>query len=135
MSKSLNNAIYLSDDHKQINRKVMDAVTDPARIHKTDPGHPEVCTVYEYHKVFNQNEIEEIEADCRKGAIGCVACKKKLAGCLNNLLEPMRERREKYSQNPGLVKDILIEGTRKAQRAAQETMIEVREAMGINYFG
>ncbi|MDD3364694.1 MAG: tryptophan--tRNA ligase, partial [Syntrophomonas sp.] len=67
MSKSLNNAIYLSDDSQELRKKVMDAVTDPARIHKTDPGHPEVCTVYEYHKVFNQLEVEQIEGECRRG--------------------------------------------------------------------
>jgi len=135
MSKSLNNAIYLSDSTKEIQEKVMSAVTDPARIRKNDPGHPEVCTVYEYHKVFNQLEVEQIEEDCRQGAIGCVNCKKKLAGCLDALLEPMRERRLKYSQTPGLIKDILMEGTSKAHRAARETMSEVRDAMGINYFG
>ncbi|PKM76779.1 MAG: tryptophan--tRNA ligase [Firmicutes bacterium HGW-Firmicutes-15] len=134
MSKSLNNSIYLSDDSSEIRKKVMEAVTDPARIHKTDPGHPEVCTVYEYHKVFNQIEVEQIEGECRRGEIGCVVCKKRLAGCLDALLEPMRERRSKYSQNPGLVKDILMEGTKKAHRVAKETMDEVRDAMGINYF-
>lgn len=135
MSKSLNNAIYLSDSTQEISKKVMEAVTDPARIHKNDPGHPEVCTVFEYHQVFNQAEIEQIEADCRQGAIGCVACKKRLAGCLDKLLEPMRARRAKFEQNPGLVRDILMEGTRKAHQVARETMGEVREAMGINYFG
>ncbi len=134
MSKSLNNAIYLSDDSTEIRKKVMEAVTDPARIHKNDPGHPEVCTVYEYHKVFNPTEVEEIAGECRRGEIGCVACKKRLAGCLDALLEPMRERRRPYSQNPGLVKDILMAGTKKAHQVAKETMHEVRDAMGINYF-
>ncbi|MEA4926476.1 MAG: tryptophan--tRNA ligase [Syntrophomonadaceae bacterium] len=134
MSKSLNNAIYLSDNTQEISKKVMEAVTDPARIHKNDPGHPQVCTVFEYHKVFNQSEVEQIEADCRKGAIGCVNCKKRLAGCLDALLEPMRERRAPYVQNPQLVKDILLEGTRKAHQVARETMDEVRDAMGISYF-
>ncbi|MDD4171393.1 MAG: tryptophan--tRNA ligase, partial [Syntrophomonas sp.] len=135
MSKSLNNAIYLSDNSPEIRKKVMDAVTDPARIHKNDPGHPEVCTVFEYHKVFNQVEVQQIEEDCRQGTIGCVNCKKKLAGCIDALLEPMHERRQKYSANPTLIKDILMEGTKKAHRVAKETMSEVRDAMGINYFG
>lgn len=134
MSKSLNNAIYLSDDSSEIRKKVMEAVTDPARIHKNDLGHPEVCTVYEYHKVFNPMEVEQIEGECRRGEIGCVACKKRLARCLDALLEPMRARREKYSLNPDLVKDILMEGTKKAHQVAKETMDEVRDAMGINYF-
>jgi len=135
MSKSLDNAIYLSDTSLEIKKKVMDAVTDPARIHKNDPGHPEICTVFAYHKVFNPSEVPQIETDCRQGNIGCVDCKKKLIGCLDALLEPMRERRTNYLKNPGLVKDILLEGTRRAHGVARETMVEVREAMGINYFG
>jgi len=134
MSKSLNNAIFLSDNSQEIRQKVMEAVTDPARIHKTDPGHPEICTVHEYHAIFNRSEVEQIEEECRRGEIGCVNCKKRLSACLDTLLEPMRERREKYSNNPQLVKEILMEGTKKAHRAAQETMYEVRDAMGINYF-
>lgn len=135
MSKSLDNAIYLSDTPAEIKKKVMDAVTDPARIHKNDPGHPEICTVFAYHSVFNRSEVPQIESDCRQGCIGCVDCKKRLIGCLNTLLEPMRERRQKYLQNPRLVREILLDGTQRAHGVARETMAEVREAMGINYFG
>ncbi len=135
MSKSLDNAIYLGDDATEVENKVKEAVTDPARIRKTDPGHPEVCMVYAYHQVFNRAAQEETEHACRNGEIGCVQCKKQLSTCINNLLDPMRERRRKYSENPELVKEILREGTLKAQKVAQETMLEVREAMGINYFG
>lgn len=135
MSKSLNNAIYLSDTSEEIRAKVMDAVTDPARIRKTDPGHPEICTVFEYHNVFNRGEVAQIESDCRQGKIGCVDCKKQMAARIDGILEPMRERRQKYLQNPALVKEILIEGTNRAQKVAKDTMGEVREAMGINYFG
>lgn len=134
MSKSLNNAIFLSDSAEAVKRKVYDAVTDPARIRKTDPGHPEVCTVYEYHKVFNPGEVDQIESECRAGEIGCVACKKKLTGCLNDLLEPMRERRAKYEAQPELVREILMDGTARAFMAAEATLQEVREAMHINYF-
>jgi tryptophanyl-tRNA synthetase len=134
MSKSLNNAIFLSDNMNDVNAKVRNAVTDPARIRKTDPGHPEICTIYEYNKVFNPGEVQQIESECRQGGIGCVACKGKLAGCINNLLEPMRERRIKYENNPELVREILMEGTKKAYQAAEETILEVREAMQINYF-
>ena len=135
MSKSLNNAIYLSDSAGEVESKVKEAVTDPARIRKTDLGHPEICTVYGYHQVFNRPELKDIENACRNGEIGCVQCKKKLSGCINTLLEPMRERRMKYANQPDLIKEILIEGTKKAQQTARETMLEVREAMGINYFG
>jgi len=134
MSKSLNNAIYLSDSSEEIRKKVMDAVTDPARIRKTDPGHPEICTVFEYHKVFNPDAVAQIESDCRQGKIGCVDCKKRLAGCLDGLLEPMRGRRQQYTENPNLVTEILRAGTERAHKVARETMVEVREAMGINYF-
>lgn len=131
MSKSLNNAIFLADTPEEVWQKIRNAVTDPARIHKTDPGHPEVCTVYEYQRVFNPKEVAEIENDCRQGHIGCVNCKKKLSEKINQLLEPMRERREKYNNDS--IREILMEGTKKAHRTALDTMEEVREAMGINY--
>jgi tryptophanyl-tRNA synthetase len=134
MSKSLNNAIFLSDSAEQVQNKIHNAVTDPARIRKTDPGHPEICTVYEYHKVFNCDEVDQFEKECRSGEIGCVACKKKLTACLNRLLEPMRERRAQYEAKPELVRDILMNGTERACQAAEATMREVREAMQINYF-
>lgn len=132
MSKSLGNAIYLSDDAKTVQEKVRNAVTDPARIHKTDPGHPEICTIFEYHKVFNKAEVSEIESACREGSIGCVACKKNMAAKLNELLEPMHERRGKYSESD--IKNILISGTQRARAVACETMREVRDAMEIDYF-
>jgi tryptophanyl-tRNA synthetase len=131
MSKSLNNAIFLSDTPDEIWQKVRNAITDPARIRKTDPGHPEVCTVYEYQRVFNPEEIEEIENDCRQGHIGCVSCKKKLSEKINQLLEPMRERREKYNNES--IREILMEGSKKAHQTALDTMAEVRAVMGINY--
>ncbi|MEA1961041.1 MAG: tryptophan--tRNA ligase [Bacillota bacterium] len=134
MSKSLNNAIFLCDTHEEIHQKVMNAVTDPSRIRKTDPGHPEVCTVYSYHQVFNKENLAEIASDCRSGKIGCIQCKRKLTSCLDHLLDPMRERRIEYTNHPDRVKEILMEGTKKAHAVAKDTMIEVREAMGVNYF-
>ncbi|WP_199505509.1 MULTISPECIES: tryptophan--tRNA ligase [unclassified Halanaerobium] len=134
MSKSLNNAIYLSDSSDEINKKIMQAKTDPARIHKDDPGHPEVCTVFHYHQAFNKEEADEIETLCRAGKIGCVECKKNLADKLNQLLDPMRERRKKYINNPELVDQILLKGTEKARMEAQKTLKKVRKAMKIDYF-
>ncbi len=134
MSKSLNNAIYLSDSKDEVQQKIMQAKTDPARIHKDDPGHPEVCTVYHYHEAFNSEESDEIAEKCRAGTIGCVACKKRLAEKLNAFLDPMRERRKKYLENPELVDKILMEGTEKAREEAQKTMEKVREVMKIDYF-
>jgi tryptophanyl-tRNA synthetase len=133
MSKSLNNCIYLADDPATVLNKVKSAVTDPARIRKNDPGHPEVCTVFEYHNILNPCELAEIESECRQGNIGCVQCKNNLAAKINLLLEPMHERRNKY-KNPELILDIIAEGTKKAREVAQETMEEVRSAMSINYF-
>lgn len=133
MSKSLNNSIFLSDTAEEVAQKVRNAVTDPSRIHKTDPGHPEICTIFEYHKVFNNAELASIEEECRQGKIGCVACKKRQAAVLNELLEPMRERRQQY-QSREVLTDILREGTRRAHDVAKQTMSEVREAMKINYF-
>jgi tryptophanyl-tRNA synthetase len=134
MSKSLNNAIYLSDSKEEVKQKIMQAKTDPARIHKDDPGHPEVCTVYHYHEAFNSEESDEIAEKCRAGTIGCVACKKRLAEKLNAFLDPMRERRKKYLENPELVDQILMDGTAKAREEAQKTMEKVREVMKIDYF-
>ncbi len=133
MSKSLNNAIFLADSPEILKTKIRSAVTDPARIKKNDPGHPEVCTVFEYHKVFNPDQVPEIETHCRQGSMGCVDCKNNLYNHINDLLEPMRDRRNKFANNMPLVKEILFDGTSKARAVAQDTMHEVREAMQINY--
>jgi|AntRauTorckE6833_2_1112554.scaffolds.fasta_scaffold00537_8 tryptophanyl-tRNA synthetase len=134
MSKSLDNAIYLNDDEETVLKKVMSAKTDPARIKATDPGHPEVCTVFQYHKAFNEEDVPEIEKRCKAGTIGCVACKKRLAKAMNELLEPIRERRQKYIENPDLVDEIVMEGTKKARVIAKETINEVKEAMKLDYY-
>lgn len=134
MSKSLNNAIYLSDSSEEVAKKVMKAKTDPARIHKDDPGHPEVCTVFHYHQAFNGEDADEISEKCRAGTIGCVACKKRLIEKMNSFLDPMRERRKKYLENPELVDQILLKGTEKAREEAAVTMKKVREVMKIDYF-
>ncbi len=134
MSKSLNNAIYLSDSQEEVSQKIMQAKTDPARIHKDDPGHPEVCTVFHYHEAFNSDESDEIAEKCRAGTIGCVACKKRLAKKMNLFLDPMRERRKKYLENPELIDEILKKGTEKAREEAAETMKKVRKVMKTDYF-
>ncbi len=133
MSKSLGNAIYLKDDPREIKKKVMSAVTDPARIHKTDPGHPDICTIFAYHKAFNASEVPEIEESCKNGTIGCVACKKNLIKKLEKTLAPIRERRAQYDK-PGVIEDILVSGTDRAIMAGKETMASVREAMHTAYW-
>jgi len=134
MSKSLKNCINISDTPEEVAARVGSAVTDPARIHAKDPGHPDICNVFTYQKVFNPAFIPELEANCKAGTIGCVACKKTLIAALNELLEPMRERRRKYEANPDLVTQILQAGTRRARELGQETLADVRRAMKIDYF-
>jgi tryptophanyl-tRNA synthetase len=134
MSKSLNNAIFLSDPAEEVNGKVKNAVTDRQRITLKDKGNPGVCTVYKYHSVFNKAEHESICDMCKKASIGCAACKKTLAASINSLLEPIRERRSYYENRPDQVKEILQTGTQKVKAVAQETVDQVREAMSIKYF-
>ena len=134
MSKSLDNAIYLSDSEEDVKSKINDAVTDPERIRIDDPGHPEVCTVFAYHKAFNENEVKEIENSCKKGEIGCVECKQKVSKAINNILEPIREKRVEYENHPERIDDILLNGTEAARNTARETICQVREAMKLDYF-
>ncbi len=134
MSKSLDNAIYLNDNEDTVLDKVMSARTDPARIRATDPGHPEECTVFQYHKAFNEEDVPEIEKRCKAGTIGCVACKKRLAKAINELLDPIRERRQKYINNPELVDEIIMSGTKRAKSIAEDTIKEVKEAMKLDYY-
>ena len=134
MGKSLGNAIYLSDPAEEVRKKVMSAVTDASRIKKDDPGHPDICVVSKYHKVFNAGEYENICESCKKGAIGCVACKKALAASLNDLLEPFREKRAYYEAHRDEVLDIILTGSEKANKIGNETVKEVKEAMHI-YIG
>lgn len=131
MSKSYGNDIPLGAEDSLIQERVGQMVTDPARIRKTDLGHPDVCTVYTYHTFYNQQEAPAIEEQCRKGQIGCVACKKQLAQKLTTFLAPIRERRSALAENPAQVQDILAGGREKAAARAGETMRLVREAMGI----
>lgn len=134
MSKSYGNAIFLSDNAEDVLAKVKSAVTDPSRIRKTDPGHPDICTVFSYHKIFSKDEVNNIEEMCKAGQIGCMDCKKQLAGRINTFLEPFRERRVKYTENPSIVEEILRAGTARAKKEGEETMRRVREAMKIDYF-
>ena len=134
MSKSLGNAVYLSDPPDEVKRKISRAVTDPARIHPTDKGHPEVCTVFAYHKAFNADEVAGIDERCRAGTIGCVACKKLLIEELNSFLEPIRERRSVLEKDPDAVMDVLKAGSARAHIEGAKTMALVRQAMSIDYF-
>ncbi len=135
MGKSLGNAIYLSDTEEEVNKKVMNAVTDPNRIKKDDLGNPDICMVSYYHKLFStEEECKAVCEECRKGLRGCVACKKQLANNINKELQPIREKRKYYEEHPEIVDKILIEGTEKARKEAKDTMQKVKKAMMLNYF-
>jgi tryptophanyl-tRNA synthetase len=133
MSKSRGNAIYLSDDEETLNRKVMTMYTDSQRIRADVPGRVDGNPVFIYHDAFNPDagEVDELKERYRRGKVGDVEVKQKLALALNGFLEPLRERRTQYEAQPGLVEDILIAGTRRARGVAQETMDTVYEAMGM----
>lgn len=131
MSKSYNNFIELSATPDRVREKVQQMITDPARIKKTDPGHPEICTVYKYHTFYNEAESEQICTACKAGEIGCVACKKRLAAVINEYLAPIIEKRSSLEQNPQMIDEILHEGAIKARSQAAETLELVREAMHI----
>ncbi|WP_163099961.1 tryptophan--tRNA ligase [Peribacillus alkalitolerans] len=134
MSKSMGNALILDSTQDEASEKIRKAKTDPSRIHKNDPGHPDICPIYAYHQAFRKETSDEIYESCKKGQIGCMECKQKVAGAINELLEPMRDRRVEYQKNPKKVDEILMAGTDRAREIAKETMQEVREAMGLNYF-
>ncbi len=129
MSKSLGNTILLSDDPTEVDAKLRKAITDPAKIRRGDPGHPEVCLVFTYQQRFNATQVPEIEMGCRSGQLGCVECKQRCAAAISRQIEPYRLAREPYAQNPALVMEVLKEGERRAHEVAEQTMAEVREAM------
>ena len=130
MSKSYGNAIFLTDSREMVAKKLAGYMTDPARKRRTDPGDPDVCPVFDLHKIFSTREdIDRVNGECRTAEIGCVECKKIAAGHLSDFLAPIQERRKTYEQCPQKVWDVLEEGTRKARVVAQATMAEVRAAV------
>ncbi|MEW5865262.1 MAG: tryptophan--tRNA ligase [Bacillota bacterium] len=131
MSKSYDNVIEMSASAEEVRAKIENMVTDPARIRRTDPGHPEVCAVHALHKVFSRTALADITEECVRAGIGCVDCKRRLARAVNEFLEPIRERRRAIEGKPGLVDDVLSEGAKRAGVVAEATLEEVRQAMGI----
>ncbi|MFC2011614.1 tryptophan--tRNA ligase [Chloroflexota bacterium] len=131
MSKSGNNAIDLNLSDKETAALMMTAVTDPARRFRNDPGHPEICNIYKLDEYFNPAEREQIAEKCRKAEVGCVEHKEMLAGKMNEALRPFRERRAELAAKPGYVKEVLADGTRRAQVIARETINEVKQHMGL----
>jgi tryptophanyl-tRNA synthetase len=130
MSKSLNNHIELAATPAETQERVMQMVTDPQRMRRTDPGNPDVCNVFSMHKIFSSaEEVETINRDCRTAALGCVDCKKLFAANLNKNLEPFRAKRAELEKKKGYVKEVLDDGAKRAQAIAAKTITEVREAM------
>src|SRR5687768_1720675 len=136
MSKSLNNAIMISDDENTVNQAVMRMYTDPNRVRADVPGTVEGNPVFIYHDAFNPDkpEVDDLKSRYRAGKVGDVEVKKKLAKALNTFLEPVRQRRAEYSRKPGIVDEILAEGNRRTRAEAKLTMERVRDAMGLTYF-
>ncbi len=134
MSKSYNNAIYLADSPQEIEKKVMQMVTDPQRARKSDPGNPEVCNVFEFHKLYTDKAtVEKIDRECRRAEIGCVECKKIMAANLISALAPLHEKRRYYESHPDIVDQIIDEGSSKARAVAKETMAQAKAALKMNY--
>ncbi len=135
MSKSLNNCVFLHEDEDTVNKRVRGMFTDPTRLRATDPGHVEGNPVFMYHDAFNPDveEVQDLKDRYVVGKVGDVEVKQKLAQALNRFLEPVRERRRHYEQHPDEVKDVLLDGTRRAKAVAESTMEEVRAAMQVLY--
>ncbi|MES0446407.1 MAG: tryptophan--tRNA ligase, partial [Desulfobacterales bacterium] len=132
MSKSYDNAIYYSNSPDDISTNVAKMLTDPQRARKSDPGNPDICNVFEFHKLYSDSKtMDRINKECRTAEIGCVECKQIMAKFLIKALEPMREKREYYEARPQLIDDIIVEGCDKARRVARQTMAEVRAAIKI----
>jgi tryptophanyl-tRNA synthetase len=135
MSKSYNNTIALSEPRETLEKKVLSMKTDPQRLKKTDPGRPEICNVFSYHKYFTDSqEVDKIQVKCRNAEIGCVECKRILFENIDKFLSPIREKRKEYEENIGYIEKIIITGTEKAKEVARENMKDVRSAIGLINF-
>ncbi len=129
MGKSYDNHIEISASPKEVSKRVMTAVTDPARKYRSDRGHPEICNVFRLHNFFTQTRVEEIASECRSAQIGCVDCKKILAESISSNLEPFRERRAALASKPGYVNQVLSDGADRAEAIAKQTLKETKERM------
>jgi tryptophanyl-tRNA synthetase len=132
MSKSYGNTILMTDPEPVVRKKLKTMVTDPARVRRTDPGNPEVCPVGDLHKVFSSAEVQrKVWEGCTTAGIGCIECKSWLADAVVAELAPIQERRRKFEDNPALVTEILKAGEQRATARAEQTMVQVRAAMGV----
>lgn len=134
MSKSYGNAIALREDKESVTKKIRTMPTDPARVRRSDPGDPEKCPVWQLHQVYSDTDTKDwVMKGCKSAGIGCLECKQPIVDAVLKEQEPMRERAQKYLDDPSLVRAIVDDGCAKARKLAQETMLEVREVMGLGY--
>jgi tryptophanyl-tRNA synthetase len=134
MSKSYDNAILLRETPEQVTKKIRTMQTDPARIRRSDPGEPTKCPVWNLHQVYSDTNTKEwVLQGCRTAGIGCLECKQPVLEAINAEIKPIRERATQYEEDPTLVRNIIQDGCEKASDLADETMRDVREAMGLNY--
>lgn len=131
MSKSLNNYLEISASPEEITARIKTAVTDPARVYRKDPGHPEVCNIYRFHEYFNPDQVAEIARKCTTAEMGCVECKMMVAREIGKALEPFREKRAELASRPEYVKEILEDGARRARVIARKTLDEAKQRMGL----
>jgi len=131
MSKSYGNCIYLRDTNAEILEKcTRQMASDPARVRKTDPGNPDICPVFEFHKLFSDDAtLALVNTECRRAGIGCFDCKKRVAEAITRRVEPVREQIESHLARPENIQEVLRDGSARARAVAAETMVEVREAM------
>ena len=132
MSKSLNNHLEISAPPEQVIAKLKTAVTDPARVYRKDPGHPDVCNIYRFQKYFNPGMVAEIAENCKTAQIGCVDCKMLVAKELKKSLEPFRARRAELAAKPEYIKEVLADGANRARVIAKETLKEAKARMGLD---
>jgi len=134
MSKSYGNTIALREDEETIRKKIRTMQTDPQRVRRTDPGDPDKCPVWQFHQIYSNDEVKSwVQQGCRSAGIGCIECKQPVIEGVLKEQEPMRERAKLYEDDPQLVKNIIADGCEKARKLAQETMRDVREAIGLDY--
>jgi tryptophanyl-tRNA synthetase len=132
MSKSYNNAIYISDRGDELRAKIEAMFTDPQRMRKKDPGRPELCNVFTFHQIYSPAEfVKEVSVECKKAGIGCTECKRRLADRIAEGLRPIHERQDYFRQHLDEVRNVFEDGNVKAAREASVTMEEVREAIKI----
>ena len=132
MSKSYNNAIFLTDSDEEIDKQVGRMITDPQRARRSDPGNPDICNVFSFHEIYTPGDVvRQIDGDCRTAAVGCVDCKKMMAANLKKALQPIRDKRSILESDMDRVRDIIDAGNQRARRIAEKTMAEVKKALKV----